>query len=186
MIKINLLPQRIIQQRERKDFVIFVGICGVVALGICYLFYLSLGQTISPVENKVKELEKKIAQYQPVLKEIESIKQENNRLISRFEVFRSVIVKQSFWPKLLFSLYTCLPQSVWLEEIKGEKGQDFIEIRGKSLEKTIGVAEFIKNLEKLKIFSSIEFDKFSQQEMYGREVMSFQLKCFLPLEVKGK
>ena len=180
MIKINLLPLKILEQREKRDFAIFVGICAVCSLVICYLFYVSLNQSVHPLERKLTELQHRVTGYQPILTEIERVKGENVKLQARFDVFHEVVIKQSFWPTFFYSIYKSLPDTLWLEEIKGEAGQNFVEIKGKSLNKTIGVAEFIKNLENSKLFSDITFTKFTQQEMLGREVMFFQIRCFIP------
>jgi len=179
MIKVNLLPSKIVERRKRRDFIVFVGICAIFSLVICYLFYLSLNQTIYPLKDRLSELEGEITKYQPTLKEIQRIQEENNRLHARFEAFRSVVVRQSFWPKLLYGIYQALPDTIWLDEIKADAGQNFIEIKGRSLNKTVGVAEFIKNMENSEFFSEVRFSKFSRQEVSGKEVMFFELKCFL-------
>lgn len=179
MIKINLLPLGIINQRRRRDFIIFVSICAVVALGICYFFYFSLNQTVRPLEKELIEIKGKIAQRQPVLKEISKIEKENNELEIYFNTLKGIVVKQSFWPELLYNIYLSLPDTIWLEEIKSDTKGDFVEIRGISLQETIDVAEFIKNMESSKFFSEVKFTKFSQQEMFSKQVMFFQLKCFL-------
>ena len=185
MIKINLLPSRIVEKRKKRDFAIFVSICAVCALGICYLFYLSLNQTIFPLEDRLAELTDKIKQYQPVLQEIEQIKQKNKRLQDRFNAFKKVVIRQSFWPELLYFIYRSLPDTLWLDEIKSDNEKGFIEVKGKSLNKTIGVAEFIRKLESSKFFSEVRFTSFSQQELGGRQVMLFQIKCFLSEDFKG-
>lgn len=185
MIKINLLPSRIIEQRKRRDFIIFVGMCAVLASLLCYFSYLSFNKSIYPMENKLKRLESEIARHQPLLKEIQRIKEKNDKLRARFNAFKEVVIRQSFWPRLLYSIYRSLPDTLWLEEIKGSSGQNFIEIKGRSLNKTIGVADFIKNMEDSKFFSQIKFSKFSKQELFGREIMFFHLKCFLSGEIEG-
>jgi len=180
MIEVNLLPQRIIQRRRRIDFIIFVGICAVVAFCICYFFYLSLAQTIRPLEKRLSEVRGKIKEYQPLLKEIEKVKKENAEIQARFDSFKQIVERQSFFPRLLYFVYKCLPDNIWLEEIKSDRKENFIEITGKSLNKTIGVAEFIKNMEKSGLFSEIRFVRFSLGKVANREVMSFKIRCFLP------
>lgn len=184
MIKINLLPSNIVEKKKKRDFFVFAGVCAGLAFLLCYLFYLSLSQTIYPLENKLTRLKGRIAKYQPVLKEIQNIEEENNKLQVRLDTFREIVVRQSFWPKLLYGIYRSLPDVVWLEEIKGDAEKNFIEVKGGSLNKTIGVAEFIKNMESSKFFSEIKFAKFSRQEVSGKQIMFFQLKCFLS-ENKG-
>ena len=179
MIKINLLPLGIINQRRRRDFIVFVSICAVAAVGICYFFYFSLNQTVHPLEKELIEIKGEIAQRQPVLKEINEIEKENNELEIYFNTLKGIVVKQSFWPELLYNIYLSLPDTIWLEEIKSDAKGDFVEIRGISLQETIDVAEFIKNMESSKFFSEVKFTKFFQQEMFSKQVMFFQLKCFL-------
>lgn len=185
MIEINLLPAEILEQRKKRDFVIFVGICGVVALGICYLFYLSLSQSIYPLEQRLEELNEQITQYQPVLQEIEKIKRENEKIQARFNAFKQVVIRQSFWPLLLYEIYRSLPDTIWLSEIKSNIKEGYIEIKGNSLNQTIGVAQFITEMEKSELFSEIDFIKFSQQVIADKQVMLFQLKCFLSDKIKG-
>jgi len=173
MIEVNLLPQRIIQRRRRIDFIIFVGICAVVAFCICYFFYLSLAQTIRPLEKKLSEVRGKIDEYQPLLKEIEKVKKENAEIQARFDSFKQIVERQSFFPRLLYFVYKCLPDNIWLEEIKSDRKENFIEITGKSLNKTI-------DMEKSGLFSEIRFVRFSLGKVANREVMSFKIRCFLP------
>lgn len=179
MIKINLLPSKITEQRKKRDFIIFVGVCAVCVLIICYILNLSLNQTIYPLEIKLAELQARIEQYDPTLREINSVKAENVKLGVQFDVLRGIAAKQSYWPRVLYGIHQSLSDAIWLEEIKSDAGQDFIEIEGRSLNKTIGVAEFIRNLEKSRFFSEITFNRFAQQEMFGKQVMVFQIRCYL-------
>jgi len=182
MIEINLLPPEIIQQRKKRDFIIFVGICVAVAISICYLLYLSLAQSIYPLEQKLEDIKRQISQYQPTLKEIEETKKENAEIMARFDAFRQVVERQSFWPRLLYEIYRALPDTLWLNEIKTSQDGKFVEIEGNSLNETIGVAHFINNLKKSGIFSDIEFIKFSQHKIADKQAMLFRLRCFLGKE----
>jgi len=179
MIEINLLPLKILNKRRKRDFIIFVGICGVVAIVICYILYLSLYQSIYPLKERLGEIKKEIARYQPLLRQIEDVKKENSEIEAYFNAFREVVAKQSFWPRMLYEVYKALPESIWLEEIKSNLKEGFIEIQGKSLSQTIGVAEFMNNMRNSGFFSKIDFTKFSQQEVAGKQVMIFKIKCFL-------
>lgn len=179
MIKINLLPPRILNQRRKRDFIIFVGICGAVAVFICYVLYLSLNQSIYPLEERLQRIENEINQYQPILKQIENLKEENNQIKARFHAFEQVVVKQSFWPRMLYQIYDSLPESTWLTEVKSDVKNNLVEIKGKSLDQTIGVSKFISNLKESELFTRIDFTKFSREKIMGEKVMRFEIKCFL-------
>ena len=182
MIEINLLPSEIVKQRKRRDFIIFVGICAVVGLSICIYIYANLNQSIYPLENNLAELTAKIEEYQPILKQIANIREENSKLQGYFNTLKQVSAKQSFWPEVLYDVYRSLPDTIWLEEIKSDAKQSLMEVKGISLNKTMGVAEFVKNLERSKFFSEVQFTKFSRQEMFEKQVMFFQLRCFMSKE----
>lgn len=185
MIKINLLPVEIINKRRKRDFIIFVGICGVVAFLISYILYLSLYQTIQPLEQRLLDLKKEVARNQSVLQEIEKIKKDNEKLKARFYAFKQVVVRQSLYPRILYEIYRSLPRTIWLRQIKSDSKQGLLEIEGASLNQTVGVAEFMRNMmENSEIFSKIDFTKFSTQKIFGKQVMLFQLRCFLSEKVE--
>ena len=185
MIEINLLPVELIVKRKKRDFVIFVGICGVVAALICYILYLSLYQTIQPLEKRLLDLKAEIAKSQPVLKEIQKAKKENSELKNYLLSLRKVVIRQSFYPRVMYDIYLCLPDTVWLRQIKKGNTDNFLEIEGASLNQTVGIAEFMRNLmKKSNLFSKINFTKFSTQKIFGRQVMLFQLRCILSKKIR--
>jgi len=43
-----------------------------------------------------------------------------------------VVIRQSFWPELLYFIYRSLPDTLWLEEIKSDNEKGFIEVKEKA------------------------------------------------------
>ena len=179
MLQINLLPREILKKREKRDFIIFVGICGIVAVLISSLYFLSLIPEVTRIKRELKLVQSQVREYQPILGQIKKINQENNQLQLRLNSLRSVVIKQSYWPRILYEISKSLPENVWLREIKKDRNTSFIEIKGSSLTQTLGVAKFIGNLNYSSLFEEVNFINSSKREIMGKRIMEFDLKCKL-------
>ena len=179
MLKINLLPGEILRKRERRDFIIFVGICGLVAVLICSLYFLSFTPEVTRIKKKLALVQSQVREYQPILGQIKKINQENDQLQLCLDSLRSVVIRQSCWPWILYEISKALPENVWLKEIKKDRNTSFIKIKGSSLTQTMGVAKFIENLNHSSSFEEVNFTNFSRREIMGKMIMEFALKCEL-------
>ncbi|MCD6317460.1 PilN domain-containing protein [Candidatus Aerophobetes bacterium] len=179
MLQINLLPREILKKREKRDFIIFVGICGIVSVLICSLYFLSLIPEVTRVKRKLKLVQSQIKEYQPVLEQIKKINQKNDQLQLCLNSLRTVAIKQFSWPRILYEISKALPENVWLREIKKDRNTPFIEVKGSSLTQTLGVAKFIGNLNHSSLFEEVNFTNSSKREIMGKIIMDFDLKCKL-------
>ena len=185
MIKVNLLPVSVISKRYRRDFIAFVGICAAAAVVISLFLYFSLNGTISPLTRRLDELTFEVRKHQAVVREIDLIETDNTRLERYRRSFRDVLVRQYFWPELLYAMYEALPENVWLEEIESNEKDAFVAIKGTSLSTTVGIADFIQRVEDTGFFASVQFTLITQKEMFGKKVMAFELRCFLASDAVG-
>ncbi len=179
MLKINLLPGEILRKRERRDFIIFVSICGAVAVLVCSLYFFPFNPEITRVKKRLELVQSQAQEYQPILGQIKKITQNNDQLQLCLDSLRSVVIRQSCWPRILYEISKALPENIWLKEIKKDGDTSFIKIKGSSLTQTMGAAKFIENLNHSSSFEEVNFTNFSRREIMGKTVMEFDLKCEL-------
>lgn len=186
MIKVNLLPRGIVSKRHRRDFVVFVGVCAGVAIVIASFLYFSLNQTISPLERRLDDLSFEVRKHLVVVRDIDVIKTDNTRLERYQQSLDDVLVHQYLWPRLLYVMYAALPESVWLEEVRSNEKDGFVTVKGTCLSTTVGIADFIQDMQDTGFFTSVQFIKITQKKLFEEKVMAFELKCFLaPDQVGG-
>jgi len=179
MLQINLLPREILRKREKRDFIIFVGICGIVPVLICFFYFFSLAPENIRVKKKLELVQSQVRKYQPILKQISEMNQKSDQALLCLNSLKSIVNRQSYQPLILYEISKALPKGVWLKEIKKDKDTSLVEIKGTSLTQTLGVAKFIENLNHSSLFEEASFTNFSKQGIVGREVMEFNLKCRL-------
>jgi Tfp pilus assembly protein PilN len=163
-----------------------VGICAGVAIVISAFVYVSINQTIEPLESKHKEVSFQVRKHSAVVRDIDTVKTDNERLNRYRQSFYDVLSQQYFWPRLLYEMSVALPEQVWLEEIRSNEKEGLIVVKGSSTSTTIGVADLIQGIERTGYFASVTFTRINQEELFDKKVMTFELKCLLASDKIGE
>lgn len=122
MIKVNLVPQEILDkelQRQRLVQVGFVaGVFGLLFLGIsgAHLYRgVSLARSLAESEEKYKKLE-------AVVQQVEALEAQARAVKARLDVMNELDRARPFYPRFMTELLKMLPSGVWLTTLDAKAG----------------------------------------------------------------
>ena len=175
MIRINLLPVRAAQKKEklRSQLSIFF-LCIVLVFIGCGALYVqkmtavnSVNDEIAVINQKNKDLRKKIGQ----VKDFEKKKAE---LEQKLVVLQTLKAGKSGPVHLLDELSAALPEKLWLTKFSEKGGR--INLAGVAdSENTVAV--FMRNLESSLYYENIELSVTEQTKAGDRKMQKFTLNC---------
>lgn len=91
MPRINLLPWRAEQRREKKTrFLIALGGAALAACAVAFIGYLTFDSMISSQEERNQRLRTEIAELDKQIEKINSLEQEKNRFIARMDIIEKL------------------------------------------------------------------------------------------------
>ncbi|MCX7634629.1 MAG: PilN domain-containing protein [Syntrophales bacterium] len=180
MIRINLLPYRDIAKKETAlkkiiiisgSAVIFVG----VLLGV-YFFFLA---TNSGLEKDVKAREKRIAELNKIVGEIEGYKREKQILEKKIAAIEELEKGRTYPVQLLADLASRVPtRDMWLEKLS-YSGTN-LQLEGTARD-TFAIVRFMRALEASSLVASVELVSAKEKEISGTglKLQQFSLNCGL-------
>lgn len=179
MIEVNLLPPELLKRKEIKYFVIFVSICGLLALLVCFFLSFGVKNEIKMAQNRLVSVQERSKERQIVMKELEEWKRKKVDLESRFKAMMNLVARKSSSPRILYEISRCLPGNIWLtgltKDIQGK--EEIITIQGNSLTQAVDIARFMENLDNSSLFKEINLYSISREKTTG--VMRFKIICKL-------
>ena len=181
MIRINLLPKKLIEKKKIGAFVVFVSISILFSVLICVLLFLPLRDELQAAKRRLELEQLTLRKYRPILQELEKLKREESELQARLTSIENLIVSRSPWSQVLYEISRALPEKIWLTELTKEtqgKGE-ILAIEGSSLSKTIDIGKFMENLTKSPLFTEVALLGMTKRAMDKREVMDFAISCKL-------
>ncbi|KIH76903.1 type IV pilus assembly protein PilN [Geoalkalibacter ferrihydriticus] len=173
MIRINLLPVRAAQKKERIRAQISVLILSVVAaLVVCAGLYASVSMKIDRQKEHIARSNDEIRQLQRVIGEVGRYKQLGEELQAKLNVLETLKAGQSGPVHLLDQLSLVLPQRVWVTSFRESGGA--ISINGIGLNEN-EVASFMQRLEASPYYRAVELQVTEQITQDGLKLQRFSL-----------
>ena len=175
MIRINLLPVRAAQKKEklRTQLSIFFLCVALVCIGCGALYFQqmtannSVKNEITSIDQKNKELRKKIGQ----VKDFEKKKAD---LEKKLAVLKTLKNGKSGPVHLLDELSTSLPAKLWLTKFSEKGGK--INLSGVADNENT-VAVFMQNLDASPYYKDIELAVTEQTKAGDKKMQKFTLNC---------
>ena len=175
MIRINLLPVRAAQKKEKlraQASVLFLCLLLVAAgCGALYVQQMlvndSLTAEITAIDAKNRELKK-------ILKDVANFDKKKEELERKLEILDSLQAGKTGPVRLLDELIAALPEKVWLTSFTEKSGRINLAGFGDS-EKT--VAKFMDDLEKSLFYKNVELNVTEQAAVGGIKMQKFTLSC---------
>ncbi len=175
MIRINLLPVRAAQKKEklRSQLSIFFLCLVMVCIGCGALYFQkmtdinSVKDEIVAIDQKNKELRKKIGQVRDFEKKKADLEQ-------KLAVLQTLKEKKSGPVHLLDELSAALPEKLWLTKFSEKGGQ--INLAGVADSENT-VAAFMRNLDSSPYYKNIELSVTEQTKAGDQKMQKFTLKC---------
>ena len=180
MIKINLLPEKMLRRRKILPFITFVAMLASLGVLICFFLFYPVTKQVKLVRSQLALLQKQVRESQLALNELRRWEKKRDALKLRLKALENLTINQSFWPEVLYTISRSLPQTIWLTGIKkAAQEEDSILIEGNSLNQAVDIAIFMKRLYSSPIFEDVEFSDISHRKINGKEVAGFKIKCKL-------
>jgi len=171
MIRINLLPVRAAQKKEKliSQIVILVGSVVLVGVG-CYAVQALLlskiedtQQKITATQNEIRDLDKKIG-------EVNKIKQLTADLDAKKKVLEDLESGRTGPVRGLDELSRVIPDKVWISSLQVANGSVTLKGRGTTEEV---IAVFMRDLEDSPYYRGVELGSIKR----GSQGNDFDLRC---------
>lgn len=174
MIRINLLPVRAAQKKEKLRSQLSVLLLCLILVGAgCAALYFTkmveidgINEEIANIDNQNKELKKKLG-------EVSNFEKKKKELEQKLSVLDDLKVGKAGPVHLLDELSRALPSKVWLTSFSEQGGGVSLAGYGDS-EKT--VASFMDNLEKSPYYKNVELSVTEQTAVGDVKMQKFTLK----------
>jgi type IV pilus assembly protein PilN len=175
MIRINLLPVRAAQKKEklRSQLSIFF-LCIILVFIGCGALYVqkmtainSVSDEISSINQKNKELRKKIGQ-------VRDFEKKKHDLEQKLAILQTLKRGKTGPVHLLDELSAALPDKLWLTKFAEKNGQ--IQLSGVADNENT-VAVFMRNLDASPYYKDIELSVTEQTKAGERKMQKFTLNC---------
>jgi type IV pilus assembly protein PilN len=145
MIRINLLPHRILKRKalQRQFIVVAIGVAAIGA-GVWFLVHTLLAERIEDQLGRNRLLEEKIVELDKQIAEIKKLREQTAQLLARKKVVESLQANRAEAVHLLDELVRQLPDGVYLKAVK-QTGQR-VNISGYA-QSNARVSTLMRNLE---------------------------------------
>lgn len=145
MARINLLPWRL-EERERKnkEFLVMAAAAAGLAILATLIVLSFLNRELSNQQEANQLITDTNAQLDGALKEIETLEEQRNEMISRMKVIQDLQGRRSVPVRVWDDIARAIPQAMYLTGIKREG--DIITLVGHADNNTV-VSELVRNLD---------------------------------------
>lgn len=173
MIRINLLPYEVVEERKRKKKQknIILIILNIVLLFILISLILFLQKT--SLDAKLMQLEKELKNYQKIIENINTHENTKKQLKSKTDMIKNLTKSGLKYPRLMEEILGVLPGGVWLNSLTiTEAGTKLQIVFNCSAFDNFEVANFLNNLETSKKFKNNQISAITAS---GTKLVQFQI-----------
>jgi type IV pilus assembly protein PilN len=177
MIRINLLPVKAAQKKEKLKSQLLIAAASVlVTLALCAMAYLQLLSWVEEARTNVEDKKMEITRLMKTIGEANEYKKRQEALQAKLDVLDKLEKSRSGPVILLDELYKAMPDKLWLESFK-ENGQK-ANLAGLGINEET-VALFMRNLEVSTAFANISLKGTQQVVKDGIKLNRFDIECDL-------
>lgn len=174
MIRINLLPIRQLKKRARLKTEL-LGFSAVLALVLLVLVvgWLALAGKIANLKDEMVALETKKQSYQPILKQIETLKKEKQLVEQKLDSIKTLQAGAMVTVRVLDEVASRTPTSrMWLNSLQQSAGR--LQLQGIALDNET-IAQYMQQLEASEYFEKTELTSSAQTDVAKQKLKSFAL-----------
>lgn len=175
MIRINLLPVRAAQKKEkiRSQLSIFF-LCIILVLIGCGALYAQKMSAINNTKDEIAEIDKKNRALQKKIGQVKDFEKKKADLEEKLNVLKSLKDGKTGPVHLLDELSSALPDKLWLTKFT-EKGGSITLSGVADSENT--VAGFMRTLDASPYYQNIELAVTEQTKVGDNKMQKFTLSC---------
>ncbi len=175
MIRINLLPVRAAQKKERLRAQLSILTLSMLAVSIvCGAEYLRMVSKIDSKKAEISSVETHIRQLQKKIGEVSRYKKLQADLKKKLEILQVLKDGRSGPVHLLDELNHALPDKLWLTGYSASSGG--VTIDGIAVDENV-VATFMEKLGASSYYGDVELRGISQLVMNNVKLQKFTLNC---------
>jgi type IV pilus assembly protein PilN len=192
MIRINLLPVKELEAESIRRRELTIGgaalALALLVMGGVYFFqwreYRRLEQELTDLRGEIQALNVKVKEVGELQNKIKDLRGKN-------KIFEDLSKKRVGPVRVLESLSLATPTSLWLTELRENKGN--LVINGLAMDNQT-IAEFMRALAKSKYFNNVDLVEVIQEKAASPGLKKFSIKSALlyqpvepkPVATKGK
>ncbi len=183
MIRINLLPVRKIQRRQKTYRELLIGAVSVVTLFVIVgLISLQQGKMVSSLQSQIKKAENEKKQYEDIVAKIKKLQGLNEGLKKRLATINDLTKKQQLPVHIVDELAnTVLSKQLWLESLR--QSNQIITIIGVALDNAT-IANYMNVLNNSPFFAEVNLAESSMVNIAEQKLKRFNLSFILKSESK--
>ena len=173
MIKINLLPVRESQKKEklREQFVVLVASAIFVVVG-CAAAYTTIQTKISTKNEEIAEQTRIVEQLKKQIGEVEKVKKLQAELQSKLDILSKLKENKTGPAHMLDELGVATPEKLWIESFDNVAG--IVNLSGFGVNEEI-VATFLQQLESSIYYKNVELQSLEQATLDGHKLQKFKV-----------
>jgi len=174
MIRINLLPIRQLKKRARLKTEL-LGFSAAIALVLFVLVvgWFALAGKIANLQDDLVALEKKKQSYQPIIKQIDTLKKEKQLVEQKLDSIKKLQADAKVTVRVLDEVASRTPTSrMWLSSLQQSAGH--MQLQGIALDNET-IAQYMQQLEASEYFEKTELTSSAQTDVAKQKLKSFSL-----------
>ncbi|MBW6474978.1 MAG: PilN domain-containing protein [Anaerolineaceae bacterium] len=173
MIKINLLPVRESQKKEklREQFVVLVASAIFVIVG-CAAAYTTIQTKISAKNEEIAEQTSVVGQLKKQIGEVEKVKKLQGELQSKLDTLNKLKENKTGPAHMLDELSIAIPKKLWIESFDNVAG--VVNLSGLGVNEEV-VANFLQQLESSIYYKNVELQSLQQATIDGNKLQRFKV-----------
>ncbi|PKN13460.1 MAG: fimbrial protein [Deltaproteobacteria bacterium HGW-Deltaproteobacteria-4] len=173
MIKINLLPVRESQKKERlREQVVVLLACAIFTVSGCAAAYTTILAKISQKTDVISEQTKVIEQLKKQIGEVEKVKKLQAELQSKLDILGKLKANKTGPAHMLDELSMAIPEKLWIDSFDNIAGA--VNLSGMGINEEI-VAIFLQQLEASPYYMRVELQSLEQATIEGNKFQRFKV-----------
>lgn len=173
MIKINLLPVRESQKKEKlREQLVILAACVVFVIIGCATAYTTVLAKISQKNDVLTEQAKTIEQLKKQIGEVEKVKKLQTELQAKLDILDTLKANKIGPAHMLDELSSAVPEKLWIDTFDDLGGA--VSLSGLSVSEET-VAQFMQQIEKSSYYSNVELQALEQTVVGGNKLQKFKL-----------
>ena len=175
MIRINLLPVRAAQRKERlRSQLSIFFLCVILSCIACGALYIQKSAAINNVEAEIATINQKNKELRKKIGQVKDYEKKKADLEKKLAVLDKLKAGKSGPVRLLDELSAALPDKLWLTKFSEKSGA--INLAGVAdSENTVAV--FMKRLDSSPYYKNVELSVTEQTKAGDRKMQKFTLNC---------
>lgn len=175
MIRINLLPVRAAQKKEklRSQISIFV-LCLILVCIACGSLYVQKTIAINTVKDEIADIDQKNKTLTKKIGQVRDFEKKQADLKKKLDILKTLKNGKSGPVHLLDELSAALPDKLWLTKFSEKNGS--INLQGVADNENT-VAVFMRNLDASPYYKNIELSVTEQTKAGETKMQKFTLNC---------